>query len=42
MREMVGDETITDVDYSISDQAQEYEESIDLLIQELKETNAKE
>jgi len=37
MRKLVGDETITEVDYSICDQAQEYEESFDLLLQELKD-----
>ena len=39
MRKLVGDETITEVDYSICDQAQEYEESFDLLLQELKDDN---
>lgn len=40
MREMVGDEIIGEVNYSYCDRAPEYEEGFDLLIQELKETNA--
>jgi len=40
MREMAGDEIIGEINYSYCDRAPEYEEGFDLLIQELKETNA--